>query len=69
MSQMRKDIFTDRWVIVEEGDELQPTDFHFKKFARDTRLCPFCENNEAATPPKSSRSEIRVLLLTGQDGW
>jgi hypothetical protein len=28
MSQMRKDIFTDRWVIVEEGDELQPTDFH-----------------------------------------
>ena len=52
MSQMRKDIFTDRWVIVEEGDELQRTDFHFKKFARDTRLCPFCENNEAATPPE-----------------
>ena len=52
MSQMRKDIFTDRWVIVEEGEGLQPTDFHFKKFARDTGFCPFCESNEAATPPE-----------------
>ena len=45
-------LFTDRWVIVEEGEELQPTDFHFKKFARDTGFCPFCESNEAATPPE-----------------
>ncbi len=52
MSQMRKNIFTDRWVILQEGDEPRPTDFHFKKFARDTGFCPFCENNEAATPPE-----------------
>jgi UDPglucose--hexose-1-phosphate uridylyltransferase len=52
MSQIRKDIFTDRWVIVEEGDGLQPPDFHFKKFARDTGFCPFCESHEAATPPE-----------------
>jgi UDPglucose--hexose-1-phosphate uridylyltransferase len=49
---MRKDIFTDRWVIVEEREELKPTTFHFKKFARDTGFCPFCEGNEAATPPE-----------------
>ena len=47
---MRKDIFTDRWVIVADGDGLPLTDFHFKKFARDTGSCPFCEHNEAATP-------------------
>jgi UDPglucose--hexose-1-phosphate uridylyltransferase len=52
MTQMRKDMLTDRWVIMEEGDGLQPTNFHFKKFARDTRFCPFCESNEAATPPE-----------------
>src|SRR5208282_5331406 len=50
MSNMRKDIFTDRWVIVADGDGLQPTDFHFKKFAKDTSFCPFCDSNEAATP-------------------
>jgi len=52
MSQIRKDIFTDRWVIVEESDESRTTEFHFKKFARDTSFCPFCESNEAATPPE-----------------
>ncbi len=50
MSQIRKDIFTDRWVIVADGDGLQPTDFHFEKFVRRTAFCPFCENHEAATP-------------------
>jgi hypothetical protein len=50
MSQMRKDIFTDRWVIVADGDGLQTRDFHFKKFARSTGSCVFCERNESATP-------------------
>ena len=68
MSQMRKDIFTDRWVIVEEGEGLQPTDFHFKKFARDTGFCPFCESNEAATPPEVFAIRNSALLLTGRDG-
>ena len=49
---MRKDIFTDRWVIVAEPDGLQPVNFHFKKFKKDKKFCPFCENNEAATPPE-----------------
>jgi UDPglucose--hexose-1-phosphate uridylyltransferase len=68
MSQMRKDIFTDRWVIVADRDGLQPTDFHFQKFARGTGFCPFCEGNESATPPE-------VFAIRGrnsspnQPGW
>ena len=52
MSQMRKDVFTGRWVIVDETTTVQPSDFHFKKFARGTTFCPFCETNEASTPPE-----------------
>jgi galactose-1-phosphate uridylyltransferase len=51
MPQMRKDVFTGRWVIVEETSTVRPSDFHFKKFVRETTFCPFCETNEAATPP------------------
>lgn len=52
MSQMRKDIFTGRWVIMAETTTVRPTDFHFKKFVRETTFCPFCETNEASTPPE-----------------
>ena len=52
MSQMRKDIFTGGWVIVAETDAVRPSDFHFKRFTRDTTFCPFCETNEASTPPE-----------------
>src|ERR1700756_2023087 len=68
MSQMRKDIFTDRWVIVGQGDGVQPRDFHFEKFAPDTGVCPFCEGNEAATP-----SEVFAIRTRGSSpngpGW
>ena len=52
MSQMRKDIFTGGWVIVAETDTVTPADFDFKRFTRETRFCPFCETNEASTPPE-----------------
>jgi UDPglucose--hexose-1-phosphate uridylyltransferase len=52
MSQMRKDIFTGRWVIMAETTTVGPSDFHFKRFAREKRFCPFCETNEASTPPE-----------------
>ncbi len=52
MSQMRKDVFTGRWVIMAETTTVQPSDFHFKRFVRETRFCPFCETNEACTPPE-----------------
>jgi UDPglucose--hexose-1-phosphate uridylyltransferase len=52
MSQMRKDVFTGRWVIMAENTTVQPSDFHFNKFVRETGFCPFCETNEASTPPE-----------------
>ena len=50
MSQIRKDVFTGRWVIMAETTTVQLSDFHFKRFIRDPTFCPFCENNEASTP-------------------
>ncbi len=52
MSQIRKDVFTGRWVIMAEAATVQPSDFHFKKFVREATFCPFCEGNEASTPPE-----------------
>jgi len=52
MSQMRKDVLTGRWVIMAEATTVQPSDFHFKRFVRETSFCPFCETNEASTPPE-----------------
>jgi galactose-1-phosphate uridylyltransferase len=68
MSQMRKDAFTGRWVIMGDATTVQPSDFHFKKFVRETTFCPSCENNEASTPP-----EVFALRNTGSPpdgpGW
>jgi len=68
VSQFRKDILSDRWVIVAEADALRPTDLHFHKFTRHAKLCPFCETNEASTPP-----EIFAIRspgsLANRPGW
>jgi UDPglucose--hexose-1-phosphate uridylyltransferase len=52
MSQMRKDVFTGRWVIVAANTTVQPSDFHFQRSLIETTFCPFCETNEASTPPE-----------------
>ena len=68
MSQLRKDIFTGRWAIIEQTDVLRPSDFRFNRFTRETTLCPFCEGHEASTPP-----EIYALRSDGSTpntpGW
>jgi len=51
MWQMRKDVFTGRWVIVSETDVVHPSDFRLKPFVRDAAFRPFCETNEASTSP------------------
>ena len=68
MSQMRKDIFTDRWVIVADGDGMPPIDLHFEKLARDTGFCPFCESNEATTPEEVFAIRNRPSSPNGP-GW
>lgn len=52
MSQLRKDVFTGSWVIIEQTEVLRPSDFRFNRFTRETSLCPFCEGHEASTPPE-----------------
>jgi len=52
VSQMRKDVFTGRWVIMADSAAVRPSDFHFERFAKETTFCPFCETNEASTPPE-----------------
>ena len=52
MTQMRKDVFTGRWVITAETTTVRPSDFHFKGFVKEKKFCPFCETNEASTPPE-----------------
>ena len=68
MSQLRKDVFTGRWVIVAQTDVVRPSDFHFQKFTREATFCPFCESHEASTPP-----EIFAIRHTGSPantpGW
>lgn len=50
MSEVRRDIITDTWVIVETGKGAVPRD-HLKPKAKPPS-CPFCSGNEAMTPPE-----------------
>lgn len=50
MSEVRRDIVTDTWVIV-ETDHLEVPRDHLKS-VRKPPACPFCEGNEAMTPPE-----------------
>lgn len=52
MTQMREDVFSGRWVIVADATSVRPSEFQFKPVSRDTTFCPFCETNEASTPPE-----------------
>ena len=68
MSQMRKDIFTDRWVIMGQTEQVKPGDFQFEKFTSDAGHCSFCEGNEAATPPEVFAIRNRGFVPNGP-GW
>ncbi len=55
MSQLRKDPISGRWVIIAGERSKRPDDF--RKSSPDTPprspgFCPFCEGNEAKTPPE-----------------
>lgn len=47
MSEMRKDVFTGRWVIMAETAVVQPSDFHFTRFGGEATFCPFCETQRS----------------------
>jgi len=68
MSQMRKDVFTGRWVVLAETDIVKPTDFQFRPFTRGGGFCPFCETNESSTPPEVFALRAPGSLPNGP-GW
>ncbi len=56
MSELRKDPLIDRWVIVAAERGRRPDDFYAAEAEQVSRAgssCPFCEGNEAKTPPET----------------
>jgi len=41
MPQIRKDVFSGRWVIMAETMTVRPSDFHFKRFVNGNDILPF----------------------------
>jgi UDPglucose--hexose-1-phosphate uridylyltransferase len=55
MSELRKDIVNGRWVILASERSKRPDDFRpagTEKKEEVPAFCPFCEGNEAKTPPE-----------------
>ncbi|MEW6609037.1 MAG: galactose-1-phosphate uridylyltransferase [bacterium] len=54
MPELRKDPVIGRWVIIATERAQRPSDFHIPEgeFTINSGRCPFCEGNEALTPPE-----------------
>jgi UDPglucose--hexose-1-phosphate uridylyltransferase len=54
MPELRKDVFTDLWVIIPTDRARRPSDFLRSPVSSvpSTGPCPFCPGNEAMTPPE-----------------
>ncbi len=50
MSELRKDPFTNRWVIISQDRSARPSDFGHEDFVQEHSYCPFCEGHEDRTP-------------------
>jgi UDPglucose--hexose-1-phosphate uridylyltransferase len=67
MPELRKDIITDRWVIIATERARRPQDYARPPDEADQSDCPFCAGQEAKTPP-----EIWAARDAGgpnQPGW
>lgn len=52
MPELRKDPVLGRWVIISTERGRRPNDFQIQTRQRQSKLCPFCPNNESSTPPE-----------------
>ena len=52
MPELRKDPISGRWVIISTNRGKRPSDFGPTVEQRRGGFCPFCEGNEATTPPE-----------------
>lgn len=67
MPELRKDIITERWVIIATERAKRPHEFIRPRSEPDRTQCPFCPGNESQTPP-----EVWALRETGAPntpGW
>lgn len=68
MSELRKDPITGRWVIISTERARRPSDFELDPVVLSPDpACPFCEGNEALTPPEISSE--RTSGAANQPGW
>ncbi|MFQ5712474.1 MAG: galactose-1-phosphate uridylyltransferase [Candidatus Scalinduaceae bacterium] len=52
MPELRKEPVSGRWVIIASERSARPTDFKSTPQPIKRNFCPFCEGNEAKTPPE-----------------
>lgn len=52
MPELRRDPVSGRWVILSTERARRPLDFKVEPTVRQSGPCPFCEGNEATTPPE-----------------
>lgn len=52
MPELRKDPIVGRWVIIAHERARRPHDFKVAPAGTSPKVCPFCEGNEAMTPPE-----------------
>ena len=67
MPELRKDLITDRWVIVATERAGRPHDFTQTDTGPEPAACPFCRGHESQTPP-----ELWAARASGgpnQPGW
>jgi len=67
MPELRKDIVTERWVIIATERAKRPHDFLPTATEPDHSPCPFCPGNEEQTPPELWAS--RTVGGPNQRGW
>ncbi len=51
MPELRKDLVSERWVIIATERDIRPQDYTRREQTFSARFCPFCPGNESATPP------------------
>jgi UDPglucose--hexose-1-phosphate uridylyltransferase len=74
MTELRRDIVRESWVLIAGGKALKPSDFLISKSYNNIStivnpgVCPFCEGNEAHTP-----GELAACRINGsgpdEPGW
>jgi UDPglucose--hexose-1-phosphate uridylyltransferase len=61
MAEFRKDLLTDRWVLIAEHRAARPDEFRDKAVRRIVAPCPFCAGHEDQTPS--------AVATYGENAW